>query len=108
MTARRILFLVLWAAQVLPGVAVAWIDVTCIGGESAESVFVVYPARVQLSTSRDRQAVVVQVRHPDGSTRDVSSNATFAIADRTIATMSGGEILPVGDGKTELIVQYEG
>jgi len=36
----------------------------------------VYPAEIELSTSRDQQSYVVQLIAPDGVTRDVTDAAT--------------------------------
>jgi hypothetical protein len=96
------------ASQVVLGAAIALVNVSWAADNLAGPTLVVYPARVQLSNSRDRQAVAVQVKHPDGSTRDASSASSFAVTDSAIATVNGGELHPVGDGKTELIVQFEG
>ena len=68
----------------------------------------VSPANVRLSTQQDRQSLVVQAVYADGVTRDVTDKASFAVADQKLARLAGATVHPVGDGKTELVVKFEG
>ena len=68
----------------------------------------VAPADVQLTTSRDRQSLIVQALFADGLTRDVTAEAKFTLADATLARLEAGVLHPAADGKTELTVEYQG
>ncbi|MGL6095809.1 MAG: DUF1549 and DUF1553 domain-containing protein [Fimbriiglobus sp.] len=68
----------------------------------------VYPPDVNLETARDRQAVVVQLTQPDGITRDVTDQATIAVANPALAKVDKNVVLPVADGTTELTVTAAG
>lgn len=68
----------------------------------------VYPADVQLNTSRDRQSLVVQAEFPDGITRDVTRQATFTLANPALTRQDKNTFFPATDGKTELTVEYAG
>ncbi len=68
----------------------------------------VYPPDVNLETARDRQSFVVQLTQPDGITRDVTAQAKVTLADPALARLDGHTVLPVADGKTELVVAYGG
>jgi len=68
----------------------------------------VYPERVALSSMRDRQGIMVQVKLPDGSTRDVTANARCEIAGPAVARITGAGLEPQADGKAELRVEFEG
>jgi hypothetical protein len=67
----------------------------------------VVPAAIELSTSRDRQGIVVQAEYPDDSTRDVTSLASASI-EGGVATVADGIVAPRSDGRGALEVQYEG
>lgn len=68
----------------------------------------VYPSAIHLATARDRQSFVVQVVQPDGLTRDVTAEATVAIADAAKARLDRNVLLPVADGDTQLSVTFGG
>ncbi len=67
----------------------------------------VYPAEIELSTSRDRQSFVVQVAAPDGVTRDVTDEAKIELAGAQ-AERKGNVLFPRADGSTEMTVSYAG
>ena len=67
-----------------------------------------YPGDIQLSTSRDRQSVIVQALYSNGLTRDVTSEAKYSLADPALAKLEAGVLLPVKDGSTELRIELEG
>lgn len=68
----------------------------------------VYPADLNLTTSRDRQLVVVQAVQADGITRDVAADATYTLANPALCRRDGATFYPTGDGQTELKVEYGG
>ena len=68
----------------------------------------VYPTDINLTTSKDRQLVVVQAVHADGITRDVSKEAAMTIANPAICRRDGTTFYPMADGATELKVEFGG
>src|SRR5262245_34003424 len=64
----------------------------------------VYPPDAHLTTVRDRQSLVVQATFADGTTRDVTKEAQFSLADAAVAKLEGNVLHPVTDGKTTLKV----
>ena len=49
----------------------------------------VYPADMNLSSSRDRQSIVVQATYADGITRDVTAQATIAVQNPEFVRRDG-------------------
>jgi hypothetical protein len=76
------------------------------GGGDAVDVRV-YPPAIELSTLRDRQSVVVQASFSDGTTRDVTDEAAFSLAE-PFAALKGNVLHPAADGKTRLSVTWRG
>ncbi len=74
------------------------------GGDEPNDVRV-YPPDVELSSARDRQSMVVQATYPDGTTRDVTGEAGFSLA-QPLAEIKNGVLTPLLDGKTELSVVW--
>ena len=68
----------------------------------------VYPADVNLTTSKDRQLVVVQAVQADGITRDISKEATYTLANPALCRREGTTFYPTADGQTELKVEFGG
>ncbi|MEN9573330.1 MAG: hypothetical protein RL514_1185 [Verrucomicrobiota bacterium] len=68
----------------------------------------VYPPDINLSSKVDIQTVVVQAVYSDSTTKDVTGQAQFALADKTFARLEKAAIHPVADGKTELQIKFEG
>lgn len=68
----------------------------------------VFPGDISLTTSRDRQSIVVQAVYEDGLTSDVTSDATLALSDDKIARIENHTVYPVADGAGELVIQYQG
>lgn len=66
----------------------------------------VYPAKIELSTREDEQAVVVRVRRADGVTVDLTRQAKFTVADPSIASVQHGVLRPGSDGQTQLVVEH--
>ena len=74
----------------------------------APSKLEVFPAEVRLSTSRDRQLMVVQATAADGITRDVTSEATFTPSEPTLLRRDGNTFWPAADGEGEIRVEFGG
>ena len=68
----------------------------------------VFPAEVALTTSGDRQSLVVQARYADGVTEDVTAQAQMTLADDKLVKRDGSVLHPVADGATELTVTHAG
>jgi hypothetical protein len=67
----------------------------------------VFPGAIELSSARDRQSIVVQAEYPDGSTRDVTAEASASI-DPDVASVRGGVVAPSKDGRGRLTASFEG
>jgi hypothetical protein len=72
------------------------------------SELAVYPPEIRLTTALDRQAIVVQATFADGITRDVTGEASLALANPSLVRRSGALFRPAADGATTLTVGYEG
>ena len=68
----------------------------------------VYPADVQLNTSRDRATFVIQVVAKDGITRDVTDEAQISFANAALIRREGNRLFPVADGQTTMTVAFDG
>ncbi|HVV99006.1 MAG TPA: DUF1549 and DUF1553 domain-containing protein [Planctomycetaceae bacterium] len=68
----------------------------------------VYPADVNLTTTKDRQLVVVQAVYENGLTQDVSSQAAWTLANPALVRRDGNTLWPVADGQTELKIDFGG
>jgi hypothetical protein len=74
----------------------------------AQTTVQVFPSDLNLYTARGRQTFVVQATYPDGLTRDVTAEAKVSVANAAVAKVEKNLALPVGDGATELKVEYGG
>ena len=72
----------------------------------------VYPPAVNLSHARDRQGLIAVLSLSDGTTRDVTAEATLTAADDAVAKAAVGEdglvFHPLKDGETTLTVSHAG
>ncbi|HEY1109376.1 MAG TPA: DUF1549 and DUF1553 domain-containing protein, partial [Opitutaceae bacterium] len=68
----------------------------------------VFPTDINLTTQADRQSLVVQAIYADGITRDVTTQASYTLANRKLAKLDHATITPLADGITELKVAFEG
>ncbi len=68
----------------------------------------VFPSEISLTTARDRQSIVVQATYADGITRDVTKEATLALADQKLVKREGAVFYPAVDGATTLSVSFGG
>src|SRR5438874_1195036 len=66
----------------------------------------VFPTNLNLSSKPDKQSVVVQAIFADGVTRDVTSETSFALKDKSLVRQEQNIFYPLADGKTELSVNY--
>ncbi len=76
-----------------------------VAAEATPVRIAVAPTAVELSGVRDRQGVVVQAEFADGSTRDVTARATFAL-DKPIATITNAFLAPATEGSATLTVTH--
>jgi hypothetical protein len=67
-----------------------------------------YPPEIYLSSVAARQPLVVQATYSDGTTRDVTLQASCKLAAEKIARFDHALLTPLGDGKTELRVRFKG
>lgn len=68
----------------------------------------VTPPDVNLTTSLDRQGIVVQAIYADGITRDVTDKATWTIGNPAFVRRDANTLYPVADGATDLKIDFEG
>src|SRR5687767_1736171 len=68
--------------------------------------FDVYPADVNLETSRDRQSIVVRVVDPNGVNRDITSQVQVTITPPTLAKYDKGTFTPLSDGEGKVLVKH--
>ncbi|MFO0878086.1 MAG: DUF1549 domain-containing protein [Gemmataceae bacterium] len=76
--------------------------------ETAPSELAIYPADVNLRTSRGQQMIVVQATYPDGITREVTGKAKLALANPAVAKLERNVLTPLADGETQLVVEFAG
>ncbi|HTD86553.1 MAG TPA: cell surface protein, partial [Candidatus Binatia bacterium] len=82
---------------------------TVVGAAAGDlSDLKVFPPDVNLTSKNDRQSVVVQAIYSDGVTRDVTTEATVAVADKALAKLDQNTLHPLADGKTTLDVKFGG
>lgn len=102
-------------------VALLLCDLSLIASEPAETLIAsvrkdtpkppnvaVYPPEIKLGSARDYQTFVAVILHDDGITADASERVEWSIADAKIAKLDGFKLLPIADGKTELVGKYAG
>jgi len=68
----------------------------------------VYPATIQLDTSRAETQLVVTGLYAQGATRDLSRRAILRIHDPQVARIEDQRIIAVGNGETTLLVSAAG
>lgn len=86
-----------------------WLTLTApLFSATTQNAFQVFPAEVNLTTSRDRQAVVVRFTEKNGIDRDVTAEAAFTLLDPAIARMEKGVLAAVSDGETRLKIAWKG
>ncbi len=68
----------------------------------------VYPPEVKLSTTRDRQSIVVQATYADGITRDVTAQAAIEVPNPRLVRREGATFHPLADGSSTITVAFAG
>jgi hypothetical protein len=87
------------------GLALIPLDVLADSGELKR--LRVAPEAIELSTARDRQSILVQAEYADGSTRDVTAEASCSV-EPPFAGVQGGIVSPKSDGHGRLLVRFGG
>lgn len=64
----------------------------------------VYPENIHLSTTRDRQSVIVQAFYDSGLTQDVTDQVTWKLSGEPIVKQVKNVFTPLADGKATLTV----
>jgi len=84
------------------------------GAAAAPVAIEVYPPEVRLDSARDRQQIVIQARHEDGRTSDVTAEASISLSDPKLAAVTPvagtGRVRlePLSDGDGAIRVSYGG
>ncbi|HAM70383.1 MAG TPA: cell surface protein [Verrucomicrobiales bacterium] len=68
----------------------------------------VFPAEVHLAGGGARQSLVAQALLGSGATRDLTTEASYTVRDRGVASVDHGVVTPRADGTTEIRVRYSG
>jgi hypothetical protein len=76
-------------------------------GDNEPPAVSVFPAEIELSTTRDRQSYVVQMTAPDGVTTDVTDEAKVEIPAKLV-DRKGNVLSPKADGAGEMTVSCRG
>jgi Protein of unknown function (DUF1549)/Protein of unknown function (DUF1553) len=100
-----------WARHVIGNrCKIALVGIVAVGLAAAAppAELRVFPPQIHLRDMRSRQHVIVQAAYDDGTTRDVTGEAKYSLIDPAIARIEHGQILPVSDGSTELVVEFAG
>jgi Protein of unknown function (DUF1549)/Protein of unknown function (DUF1553) len=80
----------------------------CLAADAPALKLEVFPADVQLTTSRDRQKYIVVATRADGVTLDVTGAAKATLANPGLARIEGATLFPAADGATTLALEYQG
>lgn len=67
-----------------------------------------YPTNINLSSAKSIQRIVVQATYADGLTRDVTTEASYKLANSKLVRLQDASLYPAADGQTELRVSYKG
>ena len=67
----------------------------------------VFPAAVSISSARDRQTIVAQIRHSDGITNDVSDQLQCEIENPELAKFNAGAFVGIQNGTTNAKIRCE-
>jgi hypothetical protein len=68
----------------------------------------VFPPDIKLSSKQDKQSIIIQATYSDGATKDVTSDASLVLKDKSIVRLEKDVLSPLADGTTELSVKFEG
>lgn len=67
-----------------------------------------FPPDINLTTSADRQSLVIQATFADGITRDVTKDCALTLANPALVTRDNATFRPAADGATTLSVAFGG
>ena len=87
MTMRPVKFTPLLAAGILICLAPA-----SVHAAAKLTEVTIFPTDVRLTTRQDRQSLVVQATFADGVTRDVTAQASYSFADKSLARFENGTV----------------
>ncbi|MEC7718933.1 MAG: DUF1549 and DUF1553 domain-containing protein [Planctomycetota bacterium] len=76
--------------------------------EASEFELSVFPEEIYLTTDRDLQRVIAQIRKPNGLTDDVTDAMSVSVANEGVAKWQEDRLLPISDGETTVTVSYSG
>ncbi|MEC8160223.1 MAG: DUF1549 and DUF1553 domain-containing protein, partial [Planctomycetota bacterium] len=76
--------------------------------EASEFELSVFPEEIFLTTDRDLQRVIAQIRKPNGLTDDVTDAMLVSVANEGVAKWQEDRLLPISDGETTVTVSYSG
>jgi hypothetical protein len=66
-----------------------------------------YPEQIRLKGSDDAEQLVLTATLTEGRMQDLSADVKFEVADpKIVRVTSTGRVLPLGDGRTEIIASY--
>src|SRR4051794_12537502 len=69
----------------------------------------VHPAKVALTGSDDAAQLIVTATLANGSLADLTSDATYAVADgKSAVVLTGGRVVPRVNGASEVVVSFGG
>ncbi len=66
----------------------------------------VYPEAIVLETKRDSHQLISVATFEDDVTVDVTTKATYAVADASIAKLDGQNLLPLKNGDTKVVISW--
>ena len=95
-------------------VAIHWALLAALSSMSAAEALAdvvgieVFPPRVRLDSSRDRQRIIVQAVHADGHTQDVTSAASVRPSDARLVAVERSVLRPLADGEGSLRIEHAG
>ena len=61
-----------------------------------------------MTTDRDLQRVIAQIRKPNGLTNDVTDAMSVSVANEGVAKWQEDRLVPISDGETTVTVSYSG
>lgn len=76
--------------------------------EASEFELSVFPEEIFLTTDRDLQRVIAQIRKPNGLTDDVTDAMSVSVANEGVVKWQEDRLLPISDGETTVTVSYSG
>jgi hypothetical protein len=75
---------------------------------ASKATFAVYPPEISLDSARDFQSFVAVLTREDGVTLDITDSVQWSLGGDAVAKLDGHQLLPLADGKAELVANYLG